>query len=327
MTILILIHSPFRMWTIPASHVERLRRGFPAHTFHHAIDDAEGLRIIAGVEVAFSSQIGPGLLRAASRLRWIHSPAAGVGGMLYPDMIGSPVVLTNSRGLAADSIAEHVLAVILALFRRLPLAMRRQAERTWAQDELTGSPGTRTISGSHAVIVGLGTIGAATARRLHALGARVTGVRRRPEAGSVPGVADVRPSEDLPDVLPGADAIIIAAPQTGMTRGLIGREALAAMKPDAVLVNVSRGGIVDEIAVGEALRAGRLGGAALDVFRHEPLGPDDPLWDVPNLLITPHTSGVRSDYWDAATDLFAANLRRFERGEPLLNPVDKGAGY
>jgi phosphoglycerate dehydrogenase-like enzyme len=326
-TILVLIHSSFRMWTIPLGHVERLRREFSSHAFLHARDDAEGVRLAPEADVAFSAQINPEHLRAASKLRWIHSPAAGVAGMLCPEMVASPVLITNSRGLSADTIAEHVLAVVLALFRRLPLAFARQAEKVWAQEEIGAAPGNRTVAGAHVVVVGLGAIGSAAAARLHALGATVTGIRRRWEAPKPPGVTDVRPAEDLAAVLPSADVVLLAAPQTSRTRRLIGARQLEQMKPDAVLVNVSRGGLVDEDALADALRAGRLGGAALDVFRGEPLGPDSPLWEVPNLLITPHTSGFRREHWDAAIALFAENLRRFERGEALLNVVDKNEGY
>jgi phosphoglycerate dehydrogenase-like enzyme len=162
---------------------------------------------------------------------------------------------------------------------------------------------------------------------MHALGARVTGVRRRVDADLPPGVSAVRRPEELREVLADADVVVIAAPQTKETRGLIGAPELAAMKPDAVLVNVSRGGLVDEDALSAALREHRLAGAALDVFRNEPLTPDSPLWDLPNLLVTPHTSGYRRDHWEAVVALFADNLRRFERGEELLNLVDKNRGY
>ncbi|MGH9370425.1 MAG: D-2-hydroxyacid dehydrogenase [Vicinamibacterales bacterium] len=327
MTILVLIHSPFRMWRIPLAHVERLQQDFPHHTILHARDVAEAGALVERADVAFSSQINPDHLRAAPRLRWIHSPAAGIAGMLSPEMLASAVVLTNSRGLAADTIAEHVLAVTLALFRRLPLAFARQAGKTWAQDEISAPPGNRMLRGAAVVLVGLGAIGSTTALRMHALGATVTGIRRRVSAPIPSGVSAVRPFEELHAVLPHADVLILAAPQTKLTRGLIGARELALMKPDGVLVNVSRGGLVDEEALAAALRAGRIASAALDVFHDEPLGPESPLWDVPNLLITPHTSGFRPDHWDAATDLFAENLRRFERGEELLNVVDKQAGY
>lgn len=327
MNVIVLIHSPFRMWTIPPAHVDRLRREFPAHTFLHASSDDEGLRLIPQAEIAFSSQVTPAQLEAAPRLRWIHSPAAGVGGMLHAGMLARDIVITNSRGLAAETIAEHVLAVTLALFRRLPLAVSRQAEGIWAQDEMSAAPGNRLLRGATVLLIGLGAIGAAAAWRLDALGARVLGVRRRAGEPLPRGVRAARPPSDLRELLPSADVIVVAAPHTPQTRNLIAAPQLALMKPEAVLVNVSRGGLVDEEALAEALRAGRLAGAALDVFRGEPLTPASPLWQVPNLLITPHTSGFRRDHWDAATALFASNLRRFEAGAPLLNAVDKSAGY
>jgi phosphoglycerate dehydrogenase-like enzyme len=312
------------MWNIPLTHVDRLRLSFPAHTFLHAKDDDEGVRLIRDAEVAFTGQVTRAQLASAARLRWIHSPAAGVGGMLFPEMVNGPVQITNSRGMSADTIAEHVLAVILAMFRRLPHALRCQAARDWAQDAI-GQEGNRMIAGSRVLIVGLGAIGGAVARRLALLGALVTGVRRR-QAQASDGVR-VEPASRLHDLLPDADVVVIAAPHTSETRGLIGPRELSAMSRDAILVNVSRGQLVDEPALVEALRAGTIAGAALDVFRDEPLPPDSAFWALPNVLITPHTSGFRPDHWDAATSLFADNLRRFEAGEPLLNVVDKRAGY
>ena len=245
--------------------------------------------------------------------------------MLFPEMVASPVIVTNSRGIASDTIAEHVIAMILALFRRLPLAVRRQWERVWAQEELSAPPGNRMLAGSTVVVVGLGGIGSAVARRLDALGAYVIGVRRR-GSEAVGGVARVHVSGEIPGLLPAADVVVIAAPQTHQTRGMFGRAALGAMKPDAILVNVSRGGLVDEDALTEALAAGRLGGAALDVLRDEPLHPASPLWHLPNVLITPHTSGFRDDHWDVITELFSQNLRRFLRGDTLLNSWTRAPG-
>ena len=327
MTILVLIHSRWVMWNIPAAHVERLRRDFPQHRFLHAADDAEGARLIADADAAFSSQVFQDQIAAARRLRWIHSPAAGVGGMLYPEMLARDIVITNSRGLAADTMAEHAVAVSLAMFRRLHVAVRRQAERRWAQDEIASNGPNRSLAGARVLIVGLGAIGSASAARFAALGAHVTGIRRRPASGAPAGVLEVAGPDRLSEFLPAADVVLILAPQTAGTRHLIGRRELDAMKRDALLVNLSRGKLVDEPALAEALRASRIGGAALDVFEHEPLAPDSPLWDLPNVLITPHTSGFRPDHWDAAVALFADNLRRFESGQPLLNVVDKAEGY
>jgi phosphoglycerate dehydrogenase-like enzyme len=323
-TILISIHSQFAMWNIPLSHVERLRRSFLAHTFLHAKDDEEGERLIPEAEIIFSGQVTRAQLASAPRLRWIHSPAAGVGGMLFREMVAGPVVLTNSKGMSADTIAEHVLAVILAMFRRLPDAFRSQASREWAQDAISAA-GNRMLSGSRILIVGLGAIGGAAARRLALLGADVTGVRRHDRQG-LEGVR-VEPVSRLHDLLPNADVVVIAAPHTSDTRGLIGARELRAMSRDAIVVNVSRGQLVDEAALVDALSAKTIAGAALDVFHDEPLPPDSPFWTLANVLITPHTAGFRPDHWDAATSLFADNLRRFEAGEPLVNVVDKVAGY
>jgi len=313
------------MWNIPPGHVERLRNGFPSHTFLHALDDDEALTLIADTEVAFTGQITRAHLAAADRLRWIHSPAVGVGGMLFPEMVASPVVVTNSRGMSADTIAEHVVAVTLAMFRRLPHAFRSQASCEWAQDAI-GTEGHRLIGGSRVLVVGLGAIGAAAARRMALLGAHVTGVRRQ-LMQVTEGVSDVAPAERLRELLPAADVVVIAAPHTRQTRGLIGAPELQSMSREAILVNVSRGQLVDEVALLDALRVGRIGGAALDVFNDEPLPPTSPFWTLPNVLVTPHTSGFRPDHWDAATALFADNLRRFEAGQPLMNVVDKQAGY
>jgi phosphoglycerate dehydrogenase-like enzyme len=325
--VLVLIHSPFAMWNIPRAHVSRLESSFPQHRFLHARDDSEGAALIGEADAAFSAHVRPEQLAAARRLRWIHSPAAGVGGMLYPEMVQSPVVITNSRGMSADTIAEHALAVTLALFRRLHVAVRRQAERRWAQDEIGAPPSNRQVAGSRVLIVGLGGIGTAAAARFAALGARVSAVRRRPGEPRPAHVDEVGGPERLRELLTDADVIVLAAPETPDTRHLIGAQELACLKRDAILVNVSRGRLVDEEALVSALVDRRLGGAALDVFEHEPLADASPLWTLPDVLITPHTSGFRPDHWGAATALFAENLARFEAGQNLRNMVDKEAGY
>jgi phosphoglycerate dehydrogenase-like enzyme len=177
------------------------------------------------------------------------------------------------------------------------------------------------------LVVGLGAIGTATAQAMSALGARVDAVRRassRPKPAFVDTLAG---PERLLNLLPSADVVVVAAPQTGESRGLIGARQLAAMRRDAILVNLSRGRLVDEAALARALADGEIGGAALDVFEQEPLPKESPLWSMDNVLITPHMAGFRPDHWDAVVDLFSENLRRFEAGQELLNVVDKRAGY
>jgi len=331
LTVLIGIYSPFAVWNIPQAQVARLGRELPDYTFLHATDEAGTLALIPGADVAFVHELHPAHLAAARRLRWVHSPAAGVGGLLFPEMIESGVVLSNSRGISAETIAEHVLALALVMFRKLNIAIRAQTSRQWVQDAMLAPPRSRTIAGSRVLVVGLGSIGAATARRMAALGAHVTGIRRNLSAPRSEGVEVVAGPERLRDLLPEADIVVLAAPQTRETRHLIGAAELAVMRRGALLVNVSRGAVVDEVALTTALTlppaTRTLEAAALDVFEREPLPPDSPLWSLPNVLITPHMSGFRADYWDAVTDLFADNLRRFASGQPLRNVVNKEAGY
>jgi phosphoglycerate dehydrogenase-like enzyme len=327
MKIVVGIYSPFVAWQIPEAQVEWLRRECPEHTFVR-VDDAEAMgEAIVDAEIAFSSLVRASHFAAARVLRWIHSPAAGVGAMLFPAMVASPVVLTNSRGNSAVSIAEHVIAVTLALFRRLPLAFERQRERVWAQDELTLDPPIRTLRGARVLVVGLGAIGAETARLALAFGADVAAIRRRPDAPRDVPVSEVVAPDRLHDQLPRADVVVVAAPQTAETRHLIGAAELALMKEDAELENISRGRLVDETALAAALDRGRLRGAALDVFEEEPLPGDSPLWQHPRVIVTPHISGLHARYWPDAAALFAENLRRFTAGRPLINLVDKRAGY
>ena len=330
-TILVAIYSRFLAWNIPLANVGALREQFPQHTFLHARNNEEALQSIGAADVLFTAVLRPNIFEAARTLQWIHSPAAGLEAMLFPAIIQSPVIITNSRGLSAETIAEHVLAVVLALFRKLPMAVDSQRSREWAQAAIVDDPPLRTIAGSRVLIVGLGAIGRATAQRFSSLGARVNAVRRRPDLEYPSGVERVVATEHLIDVLPSADVVVLAAPETAATRHLISHRELAAMRPGSILVNVSRGALVDEAALVSALTAApsnrTLAAAALDVFEHEPLPAESPLWTLPNVLVTPHIAGFRPDHWDAVCALFAENLHRFDTNQALLNVVDKREGY
>ena len=277
------------------------------------------------------AEVRPAHLAAARHLEWIHSNSGGgTGGHAFPAMVESPVVMSNSRGISADTIAEHVLAVTLVMFRKLPFAFEaRRGE--WAQDAILAGPPIRTIGGSSVLVVGLGGIGTATARRMAALGARVTGIRRIVALPAPEGVDAVLPPERLLDPLPHADIVVIAAPQTAHTHGLIGAGELAAMRRDALLVNVSRGKLVDEAALAAALElpatAGPLAAPPSTSSSTNPC-PGQPVVDAAERARSrPTWPAFAADHWDAVTTLFAENLRRFESGQPLLNVVDKVAGY
>jgi phosphoglycerate dehydrogenase-like enzyme len=218
--------------------------------------------------------------------------------------------------------------VTIALARRLPVAMRAQIAHRWAQHELEGADvDVRTLHGQRMGIVGLGSIGMELVKIAAPFGFRISAIRRRASEPAPAGVESVWPPDRLLDLLAGSDVVVLAAPHTPDTRHLIGRRELDRIKRGALLVNIARGKLVDDDAVIEALRDGRLGGAALDVFSEEPLPPSSPYWDLPNVIVTPHTSGALRDYWTPLVALFSENLRRFESGEPLLNVVDKAAGY
>ena len=328
MIVLVGVISPAPAWVMPRPFVDQLRRDFPQHVFLDAWDRETIRQRLPEADVAFTPFIDRDVFPQATRLRWVQSPAVGVGSLLFPDMLASGVVMTSARGIRARSIAEHVLGVTIALARRFPAAMRAQIAHRWAQAELEGADvDVRALRGQRMGIVGLGAIGLELVKIAAPFGFQISAIRRRADEAPPPGVEAVWPPNRLLDLLAQSDVVVLAAPHTPETKHLIGRRELAAIKPGALLVNIARGKLVDDEAVIEALRDGRLGGAALDVFTQEPLPASSPYWDLPNVIVTPHTSGAMRDYWTPLVALFAENLRRFEKGEPLLNVVDKTAGY
>jgi phosphoglycerate dehydrogenase-like enzyme len=331
MNVLVGVISPAAIWVMPRPFVGQLQRDFPQHTFLEAWDRDTLRRLLPDADVAFTPFVDADVFPSATRLRWVQSPAVGVGNLMFPELLASPVVITSARGIRARPIAEHVIGVTIALARQLPLAFRAQASHQWAQDQLEGSQtAVRTLQGQRMGIVGLGAIGIEVAKIAVPFGFRVSAVRRRVDRPNPDGAVEIDavwPPERLVDLLAQSDVVVLAAPHTPDTKRLIGRREVDGMKRGALLINVARGKLIDDDAVVEALRDGRLGGAALDVFTREPLEPESPYWDLPNVIVTPHTSGAMQDYWTPLVALFADNLRRFEDGRPLLNVVDKEAGY
>jgi phosphoglycerate dehydrogenase-like enzyme len=328
MNILVGVISPAPAWVMPRHFVDELRREFPQHTFSEAWDRDTIRRLLPDADAAFTPFVDRDVFPSASRLRWVQSPAVGVGSLMFPELLASPVVITSARGLRARAMAEHVLGVTIALARKLPVAIRAQLAHRWAQDELEGTNvDVRTLQGQRLGIVGLGAVGLELVRIAAPFGLRVSAIRRRAGEEKPDGVEEVWPPHRLPDLLAQSDVVVLAAPHTPDTKRLIGRAELDRIKRGALLVNIARGKLVDDDAVIAALRDGRLGGAALDVFSEEPLDAGSPYWDLPNVIVTPHTSGAMPDYWTPLVALFADNLRRFERGESLRNLVDKVAGY
>ena len=265
------------------------------------------------------------ILGAAPKLRWFHTISAGVDRLMLPELQGRPdLVMTNNSGSYDAQIAEFVIATLFAAAKRLPEHLRNQRDRKWIRG-VEWSGHHAELRGATLVVIGLGSIGSEVARLASALGMRVVGVRS--DARPHPHASRVVPSERLADIAPEADFVAVTAALTPRTRGLVSREVIAALKPTAWLVNIARGPIVDEDALLGALRARRIGGAALDVFSTEPLPPESPWWELDNAIITPHSSNSSPRLRERSIALFRENLRRFRTGEPLLNVVDRKLGY
>ena len=329
--------SPILSARYRAEDLERIRAAAPGARI--VTLSREGLtdEPVEDVEVLLrgwlSSDAFDRLVARAPRLNWVHSASAGVERALTPAARERGLVITNARGVFSRPIAEYVLMMILAVSRRLPGLLELQRERTW--QPLEGVELRDVTVG----IVGLGSIGRAVGALATAFGCRVVAVRRRADAGSAPPADEESRSfgevlldrvggpELLPDLLRESDFVVLAAPLTPETQNMMDATALAAMKPGAWLINIARGGLVDERALLSALRDSRIGGAVLDTFRDEPLQPSSPFYDLPNVIVTPHTSWSSSRVLDRSVELFCDNLRRYRAGQPLRNVVDPTAGY
>lgn len=262
------------------------------------------------------------LLTRTPQLRWIHSASSGIDRVATPAVRARGITVTNARGVFSRPIAEYVVMMLLAVYRRLPQLLELQRERTW--QPLEG----RELGGLTVAIVGYGSIGAEVAELLEPFGTTIIATRRRPELGA-PGHPNVEVfgNDALEAVLARADAVVLALPLTAQTAGMFGNEQLQAMRESAWLLNIARGRLVDEPALRRALEEGWIGGAVLDVFSEEPLPVDSPLHAVPNLVITPHTSWMSDRVVERGVELFRANLERYLEGAALVNVVDLEAGY
>ena len=331
-----------RNWALTPEGERRLVEAAPTGWRVHVIraptsSDGDGpprpsdevMSAVRDAEVYFGFGMPRPLFLQAAELRWVHSAAAGVGSALYPEMVVSDVLFTNSAGIHAIPIAEYVVGGLLYFLRGFDFAVDQQRQREWNKTPFVRVDSVlREMDTVRALIIGVGGLGGATAQRLAALGARCTGIRRRAGLGAPAGFERVVPLDQLDAELPIHDVVVLAAPLTEETSGLLTASRLDLLPENAIVVNVARGAMVDEIALIERLQAGRLRGAVVDVFRDEPLSRANRLWQLRNVLLTPHVSPVSPGrFWPRQLDLFLGNWRRYVRGESLLNVVDKRAGY
>jgi phosphoglycerate dehydrogenase-like enzyme len=287
----------------------------------------ESLSGLAETADAILYCMGPGLplkqvWDMAPRVQWVHSLSAGLESILFPELAESTVPMTNGRGVFKESLGEFVAASILYFAKDLRRMVRNQEAGRWEQFDV------EMVAGKTLGVIGYGEIGRAAAVRAHALGMKVHVIRRRPQLSEEDPI--VEKSFLIPqraEMMAGVDYLLVAAPLTGETRGMVGQNELKAMKPSAVVINVGRGPVIDEPALIKALTDGTIKGAALDVFDKEPLPEGHPFWGMQNVLLSPHCADHTATWTDEAMQFFLENLRRFQSGQPLQNIVDKLSGY
>ncbi|MDT0443282.1 D-2-hydroxyacid dehydrogenase [Streptomyces johnsoniae] len=316
--------SEARVLVLDADPLPRLERLTGRAVVRHS-DEQSLARLLPDADVLLVWDFTSDAVREAwpgpgARPRWVHTASAGVDRLLFPELLASDTVLTNARGVFDRPIAEYVAGLVLAMAKDFRHSWNVQRERRWQHRE------TEKVFGSRAVVVGSGPIGRRIGTTLRALGVTVDLVGRTAREADA-DFGRVHAGGDLPALLPTADWVVCAAPLTPQTEGMFDAAAFALMKPTARFLNVGRGGHVVEDDLVAALRAGRLAGAALDVFAEEPLPADSPLWDLPELIVSPHMSGDTHGWRDDLADQFQDNFDRWLAGEPLANVVDKRLGY
>jgi phosphoglycerate dehydrogenase-like enzyme len=308
---------------ISESHIQEIQRLAPDRNVIVSDNPTEIAPLMDEVEIA-TGWVPRDVLSGLKNLRWFQQWGAGADWLFkYPEYMEKDFILTNVSGLHAIPISEHIISLVLALGRDLSKAIQAQAKREW-----TGHEDFKVfeLPGKTMVLVGVGAIGERTAEIATSLGMRVFGIRRNPDRPAN-GVEAIFAPSQLPELLPHADFLVITAPLTSETRGIIGDPELRAMPSSAYIINIGRGGIIDESALVHALKDGWIAGAGLDVFENEPLLPDSPLWDMDNVIITPHYAGKTPYYAARAIEIFINNLQRYQAEEPMVNLVDKALGY
>jgi phosphoglycerate dehydrogenase-like enzyme len=325
--LLICVWHPFTEWRPQPVMPETIRRRWPQMRVVHLPNYDRIAEELTDTDIFVGYSLRADQLPAAKKLQWIHSTAAGVAQLMYPELRDSGLLVTNTSGIFSVPMAEHTMGLLLALARNFPYSVRFQDQSQWNQQKLWDQPQHLTeLNGKLLLIVGFGSIGQELARRARAFDMRVWGVTRSGR-GDTTHAEKIVPASELLKVLPQADYIVLAAPETPETRHLIAAPQIAKMKRGAGLINVGRGSLLDESALLAALNSGALAGAALDVAATEPLPSDSPLWTAPNLLITPHISGVSDRLWQRQTERLMDLLERWFAGQEMIHQVDLSRGY
>jgi D-2-hydroxyacid dehydrogenase (NADP+) len=325
--LVICVWHPFTEWRPKPILAESIRKRWPEMRVVHLPNYDRLPEELPDADIFVGYSLRAEQLKDAKKLKWIHSTAAGVAQLMYPELRDSGILVTNPSGIFSVPMAEHVIGLLLALARNFPDCVRQQDRARWSQQELWDKPQHLTeLNGKVLLIVGYGSIGREVAKRAKALDMRVWGVTRSGQGDRI-RAEKIFAAAQLEEALPDADFVLIAAPETAHTKHLIGAAQIARMKRGARLINVGRGSLLDEAGLIGGLESGALGGAALDVVQTEPLPAESPLWRAPNLMLTPHTSAVSDRLWERETALLMELLERWFDGRELFNQVDFVRGY
>ncbi len=309
---------------LPEPTRARLRTAHPEISFVFRDDDDE-VSDIGDADAFIGWQVDESLIQNAAHLRWVQAMSAGVEHFPAATMASRDIVLTNASGAHAINIGEHVLAMMLAFARQIPLLVREQDQGRWNDHPMRER--VFELESQTLLIIGAGQIAEAVAVRAKGFGMRVVGVRRHDDRPTPPGFDEVAGLDQLDHMLPGADHVAVCVPLTDDTHHLLDARRIGLMRQGVHIFNIGRGAVIDQGALIRALESGHVAGAGLDVTDPEPLPEESPLWPMPNVLITSHTSGASPRYLDRAIAIASDNITRWQRGQPLRNVVDLDAGY
>lgn len=313
---------------LPSIYVEQIRNVSPNVDVVESKDKKEALQLIEDGDILYAGFFSKELFLAAKKLKWIQTSGAGVEGFLFPEVVNSQVIVTNAGGVHPTPVSEHVLGMMLCFCRKLHIFIRNQTEKKWERAESwTSTEQIGELSGKTLGIIGLGRIGTEIATKAKCLGMKVIATKRDPSHTPMTSVDWLIRPADLNELLTESDFTVLSLPLTKETQGMIGEAQLKSMKQTGILINVSRGKIIQEDKLIEALKQGWIAGAGLDTFENEPLPEKSELWNFKNVIITPHIAGLTPYYMERLTDIFCENLNHFIRNEPMINVVDKTHGY
>jgi len=312
---------------LPDAYIQKIRNSSHDIRIWQSQDKKRLLNLIADVDILFAGAFSLEMFLAARRLKWIQTDGAGVNKFLFPEVIRSDVIITSAGGVHHIPVSEHVIGLMLSLSRKSHFLIRNQMERTWERNDADLMNQIDELSGKTVGIVGLGRIGKEIARKAKCFEMEVIATRRSSASRKPSYVDKLVRAENLANLLAESDFVVLSLPLTNETKGMLGEVQLKSMKRTAYLINVSRGKIVQERKLIQALKEGWIAGAGLDTFENEPLSRNSELWDMKNVLITPHVAGLSRYYFERLTNIFCKNLIRFTNSKPLINVVNKTLGY